>query len=69
LQSPGDSPTTVSGRIGADGDVNLDIRRSIAQVDALGRLSEKSGSGTWRLGMLGCTGRWTAQKRMQTVQN
>jgi hypothetical protein len=69
LQAPGDSPTTVDGRIGPDGTVNLDIRRSIAKVDAAGRLSEKSGSGTWHLGMLGCSGRWTASKRAETVSN
>jgi hypothetical protein len=69
LQGPGDSPTTVSGQVGPGGSVDLDIRRSVAKVDALGQLNEKSGSGTWRLGMLGCSGRWTAQKRTQTVQN
>jgi hypothetical protein len=69
LLAPGDSPTTVSGRIGPDGGVALDIRRSIAKVDATGRLDGKSGSGTWKLGMLGCTGRWTAQKRSNTVQS
>jgi hypothetical protein len=63
IQAPGDSPTTVSGRIGRDGNVDLDIRRSIAKVDANGRLNGKSGSGTWTLGMLGCQGRWNAQKR------
>jgi hypothetical protein len=68
LLAPGDSPTTVSGRIASDGAVNLDIRRSIAKVDASGRLSDKSGSGTWKLGLLGCTGRWTAQKRSSTIQ-
>jgi hypothetical protein len=69
LLAPGDSPTTVSGRIGPDGAVDLDIRRSIAKVDATGRLNGKSGSGTWTLGMLGCTGRWTAQKRSNIVQS
>jgi hypothetical protein len=69
LLAPGDSPTTVSGRVGADGTVDLDIRRSIARVDANGRLNGKSGSGTWQLGMLGCSGRWTAQKRSATVQS
>lgn len=63
LQAPGDSPTTVSGRIGRDGSVDLDIKRSIAKVDASGRLNGKSGSGTWTLSMLGCSGRWNAQKR------
>ena len=68
LLAPGDSPTTVSGRVGPDGAVDLDIRRSIAKVDAYGRLDGRSGSGTWQLGMLGCSGRWTAQKRSNTVQ-
>lgn len=63
IPAPGDSPTTVSGQIGPNGAVDLDIRRSIAKVDANGRLSGKSGAGTWQLGMLGCAGRWTAQKR------
>ena len=67
LLAPGDSPTTVSGRVGPDGTVDLDIRRSIAKVDANGRLNGKSGSGTWQLGMLGCSGRWTAQKRSGNV--
>ena len=63
LLQPGDFPTTVSGHVAPDGAVDLDIRRSIAKVDANGRLSGKSGSGIWQLGMLGCSGRWTAQKR------
>ncbi|MEE1610105.1 hypothetical protein [Microvirga sp. CF3016] len=67
LLQPGDSPTTVSGRIGSDGAVDLDIRRSIAKVDANGRLTGKAGAGTWQLGMLGCSGRWTAQKRSSDV--
>lgn len=66
LQSSG---ATVSGQVGPNGDVNLDIRKSIAQAAASGRLNEKSGSGTWRLAMLGCHGRWTASKRTQTASN
>jgi hypothetical protein len=69
IQAPGDSPTTVSGQVGPSGQVDLDIRRSIAKVDAVGQLNDKAGSGSWRLAMLGCSGRWTAQKRTQTVQN
>jgi hypothetical protein len=69
LRAPGDKPTTVSGRVDSDGKVDLDIRRSIVKVDAVGQLDEKAGSGSWRLGMLGCSGRWTAQKRTRTVQN
>jgi len=63
IPAPGDSPTQVSGKVGPDGTVDLDITRSVAKVDALGRLSKSTGSGTWNLAMLGCQGRWTAQKR------
>lgn len=69
IPKAGDGPATVSGRIGADGAVALDIRRSLARVDASGRLAGGSGAGTWRLAMLGCSGRWTAQKRTTTVSN
>jgi hypothetical protein len=61
--------TVVNGQIGPDGDVALDIRRSIAQASAQGRVKGKSGSGTWRLNMLGCQGRWTALKHSQTASN
>ena len=68
LPAPGDAPTTVSGHVGADGAVDIDIHRSVAKVDALGRLSNGTGSGTWSLGMLGCQGRWSAQRRTTTAQ-
>lgn len=68
ILAPGDSPTTVQGKVQPDGSVDLDIYRSIAKVDANGQLSGRSGSGTWKLGMLGCQGRWTAQKRSTVVQ-
>jgi hypothetical protein len=63
IPAPGSAPAVVSGRIGPDGLIDLDIRRSIAKADASGRLNSKSGTGTWQLAMLGCSGRWTAQKR------
>jgi hypothetical protein len=67
LPPPGEAPATVSGGIGSDGTVRLGIHRSLARADASGQLSDKSGSGTWRLALLGCSGRWTAQKRVQTA--
>ncbi|MGO4572860.1 hypothetical protein [Microvirga sp. 2TAF3] len=67
ILAPGDSPTIVNGKIQPNGSLNLDIRRSVAKVDASGELNVKSGSGTWKLGMLGCSGRWTAQKRSSTI--
>ena len=53
---------SISGGVGTDGNVALTISKSIAKADAQGRLSSKSGSGSWKLAMLGCTGRWTASR-------
>jgi len=63
IQAPGDSPTTVVGQVDPEGSVDLDIMRGPVKVDAQGRLGTTSGSGSWRLGMIGCSGRWTAQRR------
>jgi hypothetical protein len=57
-----DAPPSVSGSIGPDGTVSLDIRKSIARVSATGQLRGAAGSGSWRLPGL-CSGRWTATKR------
>jgi hypothetical protein len=67
IPAPGSAAAVVSGRISPDGMVDLDIRRSIAKADASGRLNSKSGAGTWQLSMLGCSGRWTAQKHSGNV--
>lgn len=58
----GSEATAISGGVGGDGNVALTIRRSIAQADAHGRLNARSGAGSWRLAMLGCSGRWTASR-------
>ena len=52
----------VAGGVGQNGEVALTIRRSIAQGAVSGRLNGRSGSGSWRVAMLGCTGRWTASR-------
>jgi hypothetical protein len=57
-----DPAPSVSGSVGANGAVSLDIRKSIARVSATGQLKGTSGSGSWRLPGL-CSGRWTAAKR------
>ena len=62
LAGAGGPATAVSGGVGSDGNVALTISRSIAKADAQGRLSSKSGAGSWKLAMLGCTGRWTASR-------
>ena len=67
VRPAGDASTTVSGQVGANGAVSLDIRRGIARADASGRLQANAGSGTWRVSMVGCSGRWTAQRRSVTA--
>jgi hypothetical protein len=56
------SATAISGGVGSDGRVALTIAQSVATADAEGRLRSKSGSGSWNLPMLGCTGSWTARR-------
>jgi hypothetical protein len=63
IPAPDDGPTTVNGRVAPDGNVVLTFQRSIATANASGRLQGSSGSGSWRLSMLGCSGRWTAVRR------
>ena len=57
-----DPAPSVSGSVGADGTVSLDIRKSIARVSATGQLNRTTGAGSWRLPGL-CSGRWTASRR------
>lgn len=53
---------TVTGRVGPDGAVGLNVATSAASGSASGRLQTRSGSGTWKVSSL-CSGRWTAQRR------
>ena len=46
LSNPGDKPTRVSGQIGPNGNVDLDIHRSVAKVDALGTIASTFSTGT-----------------------
>lgn len=54
--------TTVTGRVGADGGVGLNVATSAANGTALGRLQARSGSGTWRVSGGLCSGHWTARR-------
>lgn len=62
------SAASVSGGVGGDGRVALDIRKSLARADAYGRLQARSGAGVWKVDMLGCTGRWTAQRQSREAR-
>jgi hypothetical protein len=60
------SDAVITGQIRPDGVVALGLQSGPASADASGRLKASAGSGRWTLPMLGCSGRWNAQKR--TVQ-
>jgi hypothetical protein len=59
---PGDDPMNFSGQVNPGGQVQIAASRGLARVAASGTLQGASGSGTWRLPLLGCTGRWTAER-------
>ena len=59
----GGAGVSVSGQIGANGSVNLALQKGPAQGTASGKLSAASGSGTWTVSTMGCSGGWTAQRR------
>ena len=59
---------SVSGQVGPSGSVSLALQKSGVQGTASGKLSGSSGSGSWSVSSLGCSGRWTAQRRTVTAQ-
>jgi hypothetical protein len=64
----GGSDVSVSGSVGSSGSVSLALQKSGVQGTASGKLSGSSGSGSWSVASLGCSGRWTAQRRTLTAQ-
>lgn len=61
--------TTVTGRVGADGGVGLNVATAAANGTASGRLQVRSGAGTWRVSGGLCSGRWTARRHtVRTAQ-
>jgi hypothetical protein len=53
---------SVSGQVGPSGLVRLALQRSGIQGSVFGRLSGASGSGSWSVSSLGCSGSWTARR-------
>ena len=64
----GGSGVSVSGQVAPSGSVSLALQKSGVQGSASGKLSGGSGSGSWSVSSLGCSGRWTAQRRTVTAQ-
>jgi hypothetical protein len=60
--SVGDHPFNISGRVGTDGRVTVQVSRGDLRANGSGRLSGASGGGTWQ-SPSGCSGRWQAARR------
>jgi hypothetical protein len=54
----------ITGGLEPDGRIRGSVQGSRTRVDVTGRLSGRSGSGTWTsAGRVNCSGRWNAEKR------
>ena len=62
------SGVSVSGQVAPSGSVSLALQKGPAQGAASGKLSDSSGSGTWTVSALGCSGTWTAQRQTLTAR-
>jgi hypothetical protein len=62
------SGMNVSGQVSSSGTVVLALQKGPAQGAASGKLSGASGSGTWTVSTLGCSGSWTAQRQPVTAR-
>ena len=54
------SVVKVTGQVGANGNLNVSVGDGLKRASGIGRLSDTTGSGTWKGGP--CSGIWTAQK-------
>ncbi len=60
--SNGPEGFNVSGRVQANGHIQTNIQRNLTRAEITGRLSDRSGSGTWTTsGAVICSGGWNAQ--------
>lgn len=60
----GGSDFAISGNVAPNGAVKGSIVRGSDRADVTGRLSDGSGSGTWKAaGSRACGGRWNAERR------
>jgi len=57
----GDSPVTISGRVGDNGALTVTVSHGNQRATGSGRLNGAEGAGTWRGGE--CSGTWQAERR------
>ena len=56
-----ESGARMSGKVGPDGTVGLNVSKGSANGAASGRLQAQGGAGPWKVSAL-CSGRWTARR-------
>ena len=59
----GDAFFSISGRVNARGGVSVTVSRDGNEAHGTGRLSGKSGGGSWTAGGGICSGQWSAARR------
>lgn len=57
----GDSPVTITGRVGDNGALNVTVSHGNQRAIGSGRLNGSNGAGSWRGGE--CSGTWQAERR------
>ncbi len=57
----GDSPVTISGKVGGNGSVTVTVSHGNKSATGSGRLSGTVGAGSWKGG--DCQGTWEAERR------
>jgi hypothetical protein len=54
------SVVKVSGEVASNGSLSVNVGHGLEHADGVGRLTDTSGSGTWKGGL--CSGTWSASK-------
>ena len=59
----GNATVTITGRVGKNGAVIVNVRNGDNAATGTGRLSTKTGGGSWSGGNGACSGIWQAERR------
>jgi hypothetical protein len=59
----GTASVNLNGRVASNGAVRVTVSAGSQRADGSGRLTQRSGSGTWRSAAGDCSGTWTAERR------
>jgi hypothetical protein len=63
VQNAGNAAVQITGKVGKNGSVIVNLTAGDKTATGTGRLSGKTGSGSWSGGNGACTGEWQAERR------